>query len=46
MNHGNPAKESHGAKAGGKMCLYNGPTRLSSTVAMAWYQEKGNDTCI
>lgn len=41
MNHGNPAKESHGAKAGGKMCLYNGPTRLSSTVTMALVSGKG-----
>ena len=32
----NPTKESQGAKAGGKVCLYSGPTQLSSTVIMSY----------
>lgn len=38
---GNPTKESHGAKAGGKTCLQSGPTRLSSTVTSPLVSRKG-----
>jgi hypothetical protein len=39
--HGIPTKESHGAKAGENTSLYNGPTRLSSTVTFPLVSRNG-----
>lgn len=39
--HGKPINESPGASAGGNTCLYNGPTRLSSTVTSPFVSRNG-----
>lgn len=36
-----PMKESQGANAGGKTCLYKGPTHLSSTVTIPLVSRNG-----